>query len=111
MLHYMKLQNEPFGKIKNGSKTIEMRLNDEKRKLVNVNDNIEFTNIVTKETLTVVVTNLFHYKDFNELYKNHDYLSLGYNQGEKASPDDMSKYYDKEEIKKDGVLAIEIKVI
>ena len=31
MKHEMKLNNEPFERIKNGTKTIEMRLNDEKR--------------------------------------------------------------------------------
>ena len=31
MLHTMKLKKEPFEKIKNGSKTIELRLYDEKR--------------------------------------------------------------------------------
>lgn len=28
--HHMKLKQEPFDKIKNGTKTIELRLNDEK---------------------------------------------------------------------------------
>ena len=31
MKHYMKLQDDPFKKIKNKTKTIEMRLNDEKK--------------------------------------------------------------------------------
>ena len=30
MKHEMKLNNEPFERIKNGTKTIELRLNDEK---------------------------------------------------------------------------------
>ena len=32
-IHYMKLWDAPFNSIKNGSKTIEMRLNDEKDQL------------------------------------------------------------------------------
>ena len=32
MLHEMKLQDDPFKKISDGTKTIEMRLYDEKRK-------------------------------------------------------------------------------
>ncbi len=32
MLHYMKLTEEPFYKIRSKLKTIELRLNDEKRK-------------------------------------------------------------------------------
>ena len=31
MKHEMKLNNEPFERIKNGTKTIELRVNDEKR--------------------------------------------------------------------------------
>ena len=41
----MKLQDDPFKKIKNKTKTIEMRLNDEKRKKIKQDDLIEFTNI------------------------------------------------------------------
>ena len=47
----MKLQDDPFTKIKNKTKTIEMRLNDEKRKKIKQNDLIEFTNIKSKEIL------------------------------------------------------------
>ena len=34
MKHEMKLNNGPFERIKNGTKTIELRLNDEKRQLL-----------------------------------------------------------------------------
>ena len=43
MKYNMKLNNEPFNLIKNGTKTVELRLNDEKRKLLNIGDKIEFT--------------------------------------------------------------------
>ena len=42
MLHCMKLNRDPFEKIKSGSKTIEMRLFDEKRQRISVGDFIEF---------------------------------------------------------------------
>ena len=54
MKHEMKLNNEPFINIKNGTKTIELRLNDEKRRLLKVNDLIEFTNRETNEKLTIL---------------------------------------------------------
>lgn len=38
MKYEMKLNNEPFNSIKSGMKTIEMRLNDEKRQKLNVGD-------------------------------------------------------------------------
>ena len=38
MKYNMKLNNEPFNLIKNGTKTVELRLNDEKRKLLNIGE-------------------------------------------------------------------------
>lgn len=111
MKHYMKLKNDPFLKIKNKTKTIEMRLNDEKRKKINVGDIIEFTNVSTLEKICVKVLNLYHYKDFNTLYKNHDKISIGYSKNDDIDPSDMLMYYSKEEIKRYGTLAILIEVI
>ena len=39
MKHEIKLNNGPFERIKNGTKTIELRLNDEKRQLLKININ------------------------------------------------------------------------
>ena len=35
MLHKMKLRKEPFEQMAMGTKTVEMRLDDEKRRLIN----------------------------------------------------------------------------
>ena len=43
-MHKMNLWNDSFEAIKCGSKTIEMRLNDEKRSLIKIGDEIEFVN-------------------------------------------------------------------
>lgn len=40
MIHKMKLNESPFDKIKNGTKTVEFRLYDDKRKQIKVGDNI-----------------------------------------------------------------------
>ncbi|MDY0407970.1 DUF3850 domain-containing protein [Paracerasibacillus soli] len=45
MLHKMSLYIAPFQSIKSGRKTVEVRLNDEKRRKVNIGDTIEFTKI------------------------------------------------------------------
>lgn len=69
MLHHMKLQSEPFHKIKNGRKTIELRLNDEKRQQVRVGDFIEFSQMDDpSQRLTVRVIALHHFDSFAELY-------------------------------------------
>ena len=68
-------------------------LYDEKRKKVNVGDLIEFTNITTDEKLITKVTSIYTYKDFDELYENHNKVSIGY-----------------DEIKENGVVGIEVKL-
>ena len=109
MKHNMNLNNEPFNRIKAGTKTIEMRLNDEKRQLLKEKDLIEFTNRTTLETILVEIVKLYKYASFEELYKHFDKVALGYDKDEIANPKDMEKYYSKEEQEKYGVLGIEIK--
>lgn len=110
MVHKMNLWNESFKKIKNKTKTIEMRLCDEKRSLISVGDIIEFTNTKTSEILECIVTNLYKYKNFDELYKHHSKMSIGYLENEIANPDDMLAYYSIEKIEKYGVVGIEIRI-
>ena len=111
MKHNMKLNNEPFELIENGSKKIELRLYDEKRRKLRVNDLIEFTNISTEKKMTVLIEALYLYPNFEELYKHFDKISLGYAEDEIADPKDMEEYYPQDKQEKYGVLGIEIKVI
>ena len=111
MKHEMKLHNGPFTCIKNKTKTIEMRLFDEKRSLIKENDLIEFTNRVTDETITTKVIKLHKYPSFEELYKHHDKVSMGYKKDEEAKASDMEEYYSKEEQANFGVVGIEIELI
>lgn len=106
----MNIWDESFQKIKDKTKTIEMRLCDEKRSVISVGDIIEFTNTKNGEILKCIVTNLFKYKNFDELYKCHNKISIGYSKDEIASPADMLAYYSIEKIEKYGVLGIEIRI-
>lgn len=106
MIYRMKLQNEPFKQIKKEIKKIEIRLNDEKRKIFEINDYIEFTNITTLEIMFVKITNLYHFESFKKLFNNFDNSILGC-----GSYEEMYKYYSREEENKYGVLGIEIKVL
>ena len=54
----MKLKSLPFKQIKDGSKTVEVRLLDEKRSLIKEGDIIEFTNRVTNEVIITKVIKL-----------------------------------------------------
>ena len=111
MTHKMKLQNNPFCKIKEGSKDIEMRLYDKKRKLIKIGDLIEFTNVITEEKINVKVIKLYLFDTFRELYNSFNKVRLGYKEDEFAEPKDMEQYYSKEEIKQNGVVGIEIVII
>lgn len=110
MIYEMNLHDEPFNAIKRNQKVIEMRLNDERRKNLKVNDLIIFSNNLTNEKLEVIILDIKKYHDFYELYSNYKKEELGYLKNEIADPKDMYKYYSKEQILKYGVLAIKIKV-
>ena len=45
MIHKMRLKESPFERIKNGTKTIEFRLYDEKRSKIKIGDQIEFSKL------------------------------------------------------------------
>ena len=105
----MKLKDEPFCAIKSGKKVVEMRLFDEKRKLLKVNDFIEFVNIESEEKLKTKVQELKNFSNFEELYKFYDKTDLGYLDYQNASYTDMLKYYSNSEIEKYGVIALKIK--
>lgn len=110
MLYKMHLKEEPFEKIKNGSKTIELRLNDEKRQQVQIGDFIEFSQLGGSDKLTVRVTSLHHYSSFAELYSSLPKEKLGYAASETPDPDHMDKYYPREKQEQYGVLGIEIRL-
>ncbi len=114
MKHYMKLVPSAFCKIESGRKTIELRLNDEKRQLINVGDTIIFTNTENADTmLNTKVIELHPFASFAELYENLPLEKCGYNRDEldSASSDDMFAFYSREKELQYGALGIEIELI
>jgi|GEM_PF-351727 len=112
--HIMQLTPLPFNMIKDGTKTIELRLYDEKRRMIHEGDIIEFVNTEGKhEWIDVRVKNLYIYDSFSKLYSNLPLLECGYTADNivTASPDDMNEYYSIEEQEKYGVVGIEIDVV
>ena len=110
MEHQMKLHNEPFNMIKCGTKTVELRLNDEKRRIISPGDFIIFTNTKTNEEIKVIVIDKKVFDNFEQLYKHYDKISIGYKEDEECSPKDMEMYYSEEKIRQYKVLAIEVKL-
>ena len=111
MLHQMKLKEEPFRKIKDGRKDIELRLYDEKRQKIKVGDEICFTNILTGEKVCAKVKTLHLFDSFEKLYATLDKVRIGYTKDEVADFQDMEKYYSKEEQEKYKVVGIAVCVV
>ena len=112
--HVMNLTAAPMQEIRTGNKTIELRLNDEKRKQISVGDTIKFINTEdSNDTLRVKVVDLFLFSSFAELYDNLPLLNCGYNEDNinTASPEDMEMYYSREKQNKYGVVGIEISLL
>ena len=110
MIHYMNLVPSAFKKIAEGSKTIELRLNDEKRQQIHVEDTVVFNCSSAKDIITAQVSGLHKFSDFEELYKALPLEKCGYTVAEldTAHYTDMEQYYNKEQIKKYGALGIEL---
>lgn len=107
MLHKMKLNEDPFNRIKNGTKTIEFRLFDEKRQQIKIGDQIEFSKLPDlQEKLLVDVTEL--YKEdtfetlFGKLYTDEEEIARKTNA--------MYEIYSPEKEHQYGVLGIGIKI-
>ena len=109
MIHKMRLVDFAFKAMKDGRKDIEVRLNDEKRQLINIGDIIEFTNLDTGEVINVEVINLYKYNSFLELFDAFPHSRLGLKDTDDESI--MNNFYTLEEQKKYGALGIQIKLI
>ena len=114
MTHQMKLHPEPFFKTKNGEKTVEMRLYDEKRRRIKIGDTIVFTNRECPEqSLQAKVISLHRFASFEELYAALPLTKCGYTEeiAPYADPNDMARYYSAEEQQRFGALGIEFVLI
>ena len=107
MLYKMKLNKSPFERIKNGEKTIEFRLYDEKRQQIKEGDKIEFSKLPElEEKLTVDVVDLYREKTFEELFRK-----LHIDEEEiKRKTKSMHEIYSEEREQQYGVLGIKIKI-
>lgn len=105
----MKLRPDPFNRISSGEKTIEYRLHDEKRSLLNKGDYIRFTEIADKErTVLVEVVDIFTAPSFAALEQK--LIEVGLLSRGVFSPTGMRQYYPAEDEEKYGVMGITIRV-
>ena len=110
MIHEMKLKAIYFNKIKNGQKIYEIRLNDEKRKLIDVGDVIIFKKEPElTENLQTIVKDLVYFKSFKEMVDTLPLEKIGF---ENLSKDEVESiyysFYSIENELKYGVIAIKV---
>jgi ASC-1-like (ASCH) protein len=110
-IHELKLTTKPFEAIKNGSKTIESRLYDDKRQLIGLGDELIFTNREHPEqTVKVKVIGLLRYESFESLFTHNNPTNFG-------GPSIMwllsqvREFYPLEEEQKYGVVGIEFVLV
>lgn len=113
MEHKMKLQPKYFDCMLNGTKRIEVRLNDEKRRLIKIGDIITFYKMPDeKESFSVKVIDLLHYDSFEDLLNDYDIsLVADKNDSKENLLNILSEFYSEEEQEKYGVLGIKIDII
>ena len=107
MIHKMKLNESPFERIKNGTKTIEFRLYDEKRQQIKIGDQIEFSKLPDlQEKLLVDVTELYREDTFENLFRKL------YTDEEEITRKTKAMYeiYSPEKEQQYGILGIKIKI-
>lgn len=114
MIHYMKLKDVPFEKIKAGKKTVELRLYDDKRRKINIGDTIIFSNILSENNkLAVIVKDLYIYKSFRDLFKKISPKECGNPSDESIeyAVEHMREYYSLEDEQRYGVIGIKIALL
>ena len=112
-MHEMKVQPEYYNFILNGTKRIEIRLNDEKRQSIKLGDRIRFLKEPNlDESFEVRFTGLLRYNYFEDMFKDLDISILSDKSMTKEKLLlDLEKFYTKEKQEKYGVLGIRFELI
>lgn len=113
MLYQMKLNEEPFARVSDGQKTLELRVFDSKRRRLQPGDHIEFAKRSDlKKTVRVEVIGLLRYRRFSELIDDVPAAWLGYEESEKGYlRTSMYEVYPQEEEDRDGVVGIRFRLL
>lgn len=106
MYHVMKLQSHYFEQIAQKTKTIEVRLNDEKRRALNIGDIIVFCHTTTNQLLTTTITQLAVHETFTQLFASAPAIQFGVD--EHGDLPNMHQFYNIDDEKKYGVVGIHL---
>ena len=108
----MKLQPKFFDFIKYGTKRIELRLYDEKRRNIELGDKIVFRKEPElKEVVEATVVGLLRYKSFKELFEDFDMSLLADRSMTKGELlEVLEEFYTVEKQEEFGVLGIKVEL-
>ena len=106
------LDSDIFDIVKNKSKDVEIRLNDLKRRKLNVGDTLIFLKRPNEdEELRGTVTKLVYFNNFTEVVNNYPIRRLYLdNYSKEDFINLLGRFYSEEEVKEYGVVAIEFKL-
>jgi ASC-1-like (ASCH) protein len=108
--HTMHFAQTPFWSIKEGSKEIESRVYDAKRRSIAVGDAIACVSHETGEKVRVRVVALHVHGSFQELFSNFPPELFG-QQSIDACMAQIRQFYTEEEERRDGVVGIQFECI
>ena len=109
--HTLQLATIHFNSIKSGRKVIESRLYDEKRRLIQLGDTIEFINReAPDQKVSVKVIGLLRYKTFHDLFMNNNPEKFD---GESVEwlENQINEFYSIDEQNNNGVIGIEFELV
>lgn len=110
MIHEMKLQDKYYNFILNGTKRIELRLNDKKRQSINIGDEIRFSNS-SGDSFMADVKGLVRYSSFSDMFEDFEIDILADKSMTKQELlDALGEFYDEDEQEECGVLGIRVEL-
>lgn len=109
--HTLRLHPEPFDEIATGAKTMELRLYDEKRRHIEVGDELIFVDRRNPEnTITTKVIHLVHAQNFHELLANSEVLRKSGPNGQWLEQQ-LEQFYNQADQRQYGVIGIEFVLV
>lgn len=110
-MHKLNVQEKYYNLLKSEEKSVELRLFDDKRKLIEVGNIIVFCNNSNKDdTFEAEVTELYSAKNFDSLCNIITPKQAGFST-KKELLEVLEEFYTVDKQRKYGVLGIEIKLI
>lgn len=110
-IHQFNLHPEPFTAIASGDKTIESRLYDEKRRKIQLGDQIMFINRANPDqTVTAIVVGLLRYATFHDLFSHNDPRKFG-SESTAWLENQMNGFYQLDKQLQNSVVGIEFVLI